>query len=196
MSVDALNIAAAAAFLIVVAGVVMAGLDQWRAVRENGWRPTLPKIGFGLLVIGLLAEGLFLTWIGESEAAHIAALSPRDLSEDQRAKIGDACKQYSGRAVVVSSIASDPEAYRLATQLGDILQHAGFDVSDRRGNYFPIGATQFGISVKGPSSDIDFVDCLQDDLENNGKLEVDHNAAVSPDGTPVSVVVNVKPVSD
>ncbi|GEM_PF-7028390 len=196
MSVDALNIAAAAAFLIVVAGVVLAGLDQWKAVRENGWRPTLPKLGFGLLVIGLLAEGLFVVWIGESDTARIAALSPRELSEDQRAKIGDACKQYSGRPVVVSSISNDPEAFRLATEIGDILEHAGFDVRDRRGAYFPLGPPQFGISVKGQSSNIDFVDCLQDSFENTGKLEVDHDAAVSSDGTPVSIIVNVKPVSE
>jgi hypothetical protein len=37
---------------------------------------------------------------------------------------------------------------------------------------------------------------MNDALENIGKLAVTHDSAIAADGTPLAIVVNVKPLAD
>jgi len=183
----------AVAFVIVI-GAVLANLELWRATRTTGIR--LPQIGFALLLIAVAVEGVLLFMQNRANEARVEALSPRDISPIAGARIADACKSFNGRTVVISSVSSDPEAYRLATEIADALAKGGFQIVDRRGNYFSMGAMTFGITVRAQSSDIDFADCLNDAFENIGKLAVTSDSAIATDGTPLAIIVNVKPLSD
>jgi hypothetical protein len=189
-----LDIAILAVALVIATGAGLTSWELWRAARTTGIR--LPQIGFALLLIAVAAEGVLLFIQNRANEARVEALSPRDLSADTGVRIADACKSYNGRPVVISSVSADPEAYRLATEIADALGKGGFQVVDRRGNYFPTGAMTFGITVRAQSSDVDFADCLNDAFENIGKLAVTRNSDIAADGTPLAIVVNVKPLAN
>ena len=56
---DCLHAALYACVIVVIVGVTLEGwehLDDWR---KKGWHPGWPKIGFGLLVMGLAGELIF-----------------------------------------------------------------------------------------------------------------------------------------
>jgi hypothetical protein len=190
----ALDIAILIAALVIVAGAALTSAELWRAMRETGMR--LPQIGFALLLIGIALEGVLLLMQNRIDEARMETLSPRDLSASDGARIADACKSFNGRPIILTSVSADPEAFRLATEIGQALQKGGFQVTDRRGKYFPLGAMAFGIAIRSQSSDVDFADCVNDALETIGKLDVSHDPEIAADGTPLGIVVNVKPLSD
>ncbi|HWD48736.1 MAG TPA: hypothetical protein VG309_02345 [Rhizomicrobium sp.] len=189
-----LDIAILVVALTIVAGALLTGWEQWRVTRTPGFR--LPQIGFALLLVAIAAEGVLLLLQNRADQTRIEALSPRALTADRAGRIADACKSFAGRPMVISSVSADPEAFRLATEIANALAKGGFQIIDRRGNYFPTGPMTFGVTVRAQSSDVDFADCMNDALENIGKLAVTHDSAIAADGTPLAIVVNVKPLAD
>lgn len=180
--------------LMIVAGALLTGWEQWHIMRTTGVR--LPQIGFALLLIAIAAEGVLLLLQTRANQTRVEALSPRELTADRATRIADACKSFTGRPIVISSVSADPEAFRLATEIANALAKGGFQIIDRRGNYFPAGPMTFGVTVRAQSSDVDFVDCMNDAFENIGKLAVTRDSAIAADGTPLAIVVNVKPLAD
>ena len=46
------------ASIIVIVGVLLEGHELWEEIKHKGWKPIWPKLGFGILIIGLAAETL------------------------------------------------------------------------------------------------------------------------------------------
>jgi hypothetical protein len=43
----------------VIIGVLLEGWEHWDDFKKKGWRPILPKLGFGILVVSLAIELVF-----------------------------------------------------------------------------------------------------------------------------------------
>jgi hypothetical protein len=57
------------ASVLVIIGVILEGEELVVEYKVKGWKPIWPKIGFGLLVLGLAAEVFFQTRIESMDAA-------------------------------------------------------------------------------------------------------------------------------
>src|SRR5579885_3156030 len=68
MSIEVLNTCQLFMALLVFFGVFMEGHEHLAAWQEKGWRPIIPKLGFGLLVLGLAGEVIFQTQIDKIDA--------------------------------------------------------------------------------------------------------------------------------
>ena len=147
MSVDLLYGLLSVASLTVIVGVILEGIEHVGEFREKGWKPILPKLGFGLLVLGLAGELVFQTLIFSAESAlkresdikiadlkhetetlrqanltMEAAVSPRNLEEGLTFA---ALRQFSDIAVLVVS-PSDFEPKRTAGYIRFMLNMAGW----------------------------------------------------------------------
>jgi hypothetical protein len=81
---DALYRGLTAASIAVIIGVILEGAELVSEYRKNGWKPIWPKIGFCLLVIGLVGELFFQTKI-ESADSELKLQSDRDIITAQTA---------------------------------------------------------------------------------------------------------------
>jgi hypothetical protein len=54
--------------IVVLIGVILEGEELVSEFRKNGWKPVWPKIGFGLLIIGLAGEVFIQTKIESADA--------------------------------------------------------------------------------------------------------------------------------
>jgi hypothetical protein len=102
----------------------------------------------------------------------VTALSPRNLTLDQQRKIAATLKTFWGHpSVTVESYGMDGEGTALATQLIFVLRAAiGVPIVDRRANSIVTGGFEWGISIRGPESELPFMMALQKSLTEIGKL--------------------------
>jgi hypothetical protein len=151
-----------------------------------------------------------------------AIVSPRSLSPDQQRQIIESLRRFSGHpAVEISSYGLDAEALPLATQLISIIRSAtGTMPLDRRANFIVTGGFEFGVQIRGPASEREFISALSTALASIGKLKDVYTngpsiraggtiggngmiggggggqiAASVPDSGPVRILIGVKPLS-
>lgn len=187
---------------MVVVGVLLEGVEYIEEIRAHGWQlknpwKALPIFGFAILVVGLAGEWYASTVIHGRDADRIASLSPRDLNLKQRLAIAALCGSFSKRPVIVTSPAGDTESFRLGAEILDALSRAGIHPQDRRANNMVVGGINFGLRVVGPSSEQDFVQCLEEGLGDIGKIKVDgrvypHELSGSE---PTAIIIGLKPMN-
>lgn len=110
--------------------------------------------------------------IADELVREVTALSPRILTLDQQRKIAATLKTFSGHpSVTVESYGMDGEGTALATQLISVLHAAiGVPIGDRRAGFIVSGGFEWGISIRGPESELPFMTALQKSLTEIGKL--------------------------
>src|ERR1700680_5147895 len=108
----------------------------------------------------------------ELETAQLYALTaPRRLTPDQQRRIRDALKPFARRSIRLETYGLDGEGMVLGTQIMDALKAVPIIVGDFRSSFLQTGGFDFGIQVRGPRSENDFVPALTDALRNIGKLD-------------------------
>jgi hypothetical protein len=103
-----------------------------------------------------------------------AIIAPRSLSLDQQRQITDRLRNFAGHpAVEVSSYGLDAEALSLAGQLISIIRSAtGTMPMDRRANFIVTGGFEFGVQIRGPNSEREFMSTVTTALTQIGKLKM------------------------
>jgi len=139
-----------------------------------------------------------------------AIVAPRSLSLDEQRQIAEVCRRFAGHRAIVSSYGLDGEGAAIGGQLIALLRLAlGNDnVLDSRASSVVTGGFQFGIHLRGPDSERDFIRALSDSLSSLGRLHTFINQPIPaigsgmrgggqtfPAGTPfVDIMVGIKPV--
>lgn len=147
-----------------------------------------------------------------------ALIAPRRLTLDQQKRIGRVCPGISGKAIIVRSYQLDSEAFVLGDQISSALQGSGFNVTPQLGFVQSSGRPDVGVQVRGPVEESELTQCLAIALRTIGDLEVTVNgprhrrdsligggnlllnqdetmlpAGPLPEGTPVTLMIGVKP---
>jgi hypothetical protein len=118
----------------------------------------------------------------EAETARLYALTaPRRLNSDQQKGIKAALKKFAGRTVRVSTYGLDGEGAALGTQIIAILT-PDFKIVDERAQSIVTGSFDFGVHVRGPQSEEEFIRAVADNLRVTGRLQVFTNAALPREG--------------
>jgi hypothetical protein len=153
-----------------------------------------------------------------------ALTAPRRLTLVQQTDIADALRKFTGRTVVVASYGLDGEGAALGMQILDVLKRAGIHPIGNLASTIVSGGFEFGIHIRGPETEQDLVVSLGNALRSIGQLDVFTNDAAvksssimggnsvmggvsatvgsasmgpsgpTPPGTPVVILVGVKPV--
>jgi hypothetical protein len=140
-----------------------------------------------------------------------AIIAPRSLSLDAQKRIADACKEFHGHNVLLTTYGLDGEAAALGGQVISLLQSVGINVLDNRGRNLSTGEFDVGVHVRnhfGANTESDFVTALGKSLHDVGKLQVAVNdpwpksgggmfgggPAYTPGTVYVDVTVGVKPL--
>jgi hypothetical protein len=139
-----------------------------------------------------------------------AIVAPRSLSLDQQQQIANALRRFASHRVSISSYGMDGEGAALGAQLIILLRSVlgNGNVLDNRATTVVAGGFEFGIHVRGPDAERDFVSSLSNALSMIGELQTFTNdapprvasmigggGASFPAGTIfVSVMVGIKPV--
>ena len=114
------------------------------------------------------------------ETARLYALTaPRRLNLEQQNEIATALRRFSKRTVVLETYGLDGEGAAIGTQLINVLRSAGITTIDHRASMIVSGGFEFGIHIRGPQTEQEFVVGLRDALRSIGNLEVSTN-----DGSP------------
>ena len=102
-----------------------------------------------------------------------AAVAPRSLSLEQQRQIAAVCRQFAGHRVLVSSYGLDGEGAAIGAQIITLLRSVlGNDnVLDSRASIVVTGGFQFGIHLRGPDSEREFIRNLSDALTSVGHLQ-------------------------
>lgn len=139
-----------------------------------------------------------------------AIVAPRSLSVDQQRQIAETCRQFAGHRVLVSSYGLDGEGAAIGAQIIVLLRSVlgNENVLDSRAGTVVTGGFQFGIHLRGPESESDFIRALSNALVSTGHLQTFVNQPVPrmgaamrgggeafPAGTVfVDIMVGIKPV--
>jgi hypothetical protein len=124
--------------LLVVIGVVLEGWEHLHDYRTGGWKPLTPKIGFGLLVLGLCGELFFEARVTNDaakmqlQAARIReAVAWRMLTANQAEQIRKELIEFAGEKINVRTFLGNLESSFFADQIATALgpKHgAGWEV--------------------------------------------------------------------
>lgn len=102
----------------------------------------------------------------------VVALSPRSLTLGQQQEIANRLKPFAGHPIEIDSYGMDGEGTALATQLIALaFVGARLPVTDGTANRIVSGGFEWGIAIRGPDSEMPFMDTLQKSLISIGKLE-------------------------
>jgi len=108
----------------VIIGVFLEGWDHWDDFKKKGWRPVIPKVGFGILFVSLAIEIVFDARLAKEsadtqlEAARIEKeFSARRLTGEQEAEIAMILKPFAGQSINVSADRGNVEAWVIADEI-------------------------------------------------------------------------------
>jgi hypothetical protein len=121
--------------------------------------------------------------------AEVEELSPRNLSDEQEHEIGNALKKFWGHPTVnVESYGMDGEGTALAWQIIlAIHEGTGRPAGDGRADKIVSGGFEWGVAIRGPESELPFMNALQGALTSIGKLKrVEVNGLQPPTGAGMS----------
>ena len=172
MSLEALNSWLMLMTLLVIVGVALEGREYWDDFTEHGLRPLIPKLGYGLVVVGLSGELVFQTWIGHADSVlrdqserQVAALTtanlvlekaiaPRELTSEQQKAFVNALAGFDGAKISLVSYSLDAESARFGQQLLDAFNAAHLVIDDERMSEFAMGNIAFGVHVTGVNKEL------------------------------------------
>jgi hypothetical protein len=170
MSLEALYKWLAFSTLLVIAGVILEGQDIWSEIKDVGLRNlkhVWAKIGFLLLVVGLLLELFFQTKIESADEALKREsnqmvemlrtdnlrleqqIQPRRLTPEQEKSLASLFAKFPGRTVHVSSYMQDVEGALFGEQILRAAADAGLPKDDKRMRINTFGTVVVGLSVTG-----------------------------------------------
>jgi hypothetical protein len=127
-------------------------------------------------------------------------VQPRDISSSEQKELRGVLHKFADRLVSVRSYALDTEGSRLATIILSVLQAAGVQTSDQRGNLFNLSAgwnVVEGLQIAGPHSQDDLINALlHSPLGSSQHLKMFRKEDPKIlDTAPVEIMVGVKPIA-
>jgi hypothetical protein len=159
----------------VIIGVLLEGWEHWDDFKKKGWRPILPKLGFGILVVSLAIELVFDGRLAKESAdtekkaaqleGELIEVGPRSvlLRGEYRAKLVSKLKvpEFAGQRVVtyacgvtILGAPIDTELRTVAKLLPPIFRDAGWN--DQQKELENVGCTGAGegiwIQIRGGAS--------------------------------------------
>jgi len=135
-----------------------------------------------------------------------AVVSPRKLTPEEQMAVVARLSTFAGQKVVLTSWATDGEAWSVGQYIGGCLEAAGLIVIDERGKFASIGGYRMGVKVGGTSAALvaELMTAFKDDGnlrlvsedKDMGKMVLTMPGAPEVSGAAAAIFIGTKPLPD